>query len=65
MIMMNRNQQNQQNQQNSSSFSQIEILSDEFIMFNQIFKFEKIRFFDSELNISLNERNTIFLKKKI
>ena len=34
-------------------------------MFSQTFKSEKIRFFDSELNISLNKKNTIFLRKKI
>ena len=65
MIMMSRNQQNQQNQQNSFSFSQIEISSDKFTMFSQTFKSEKIEFFDSELNISLDKKNTIFLRKKI
>ena len=63
--MMSRNQQNQQNQQNFSSFLQIEILLDEFIIFSQTFKSEKIEFFDSELNTSLDKKNTIFLKKKI
>ena len=71
MIMMSRNQQNQQNQQNQwnqwnlSSFSQIEISSDESITFNQTFKLEKIEFFNLKLNTSLDERDTIFLKKKI
>ena len=41
------------------------ISSDEFIMFSQIFKSEKIEFFDSELNTLLDKKNTIFLKKKI
>ena len=59
MIMMSRNQQN------SSSFSQIEISLDESTTFSQTFKLEKIRFFDSELNTSLDEKNTISLKKKI
>ena len=59
MIMMSRNQQN------SSSFSQIEISLDEFTTFSQTFKLKKIRFFDLKLNISLNKKNTIFLKKKI
>ena len=64
MIMISRNQQNQQNQQNSSSFLQIRISSDESITFSQTFKSEKIEFFDLKLNILLNKKNTIFLKKK-
>ena len=71
MIMMSRNQQNQWNQQNQqnqwnfSSSSQIRISSDESTTFSQTFKSEKIRFFDLKLNISLNKKDTIFLKKKI
>ena len=34
-------------------------------MFSQIFKSEKIRFFDLKLNTSLNEKDTISLRKKI
>ena len=47
------------------SFFQIRISSDKFIIFSQTFKSEKIRFFDSKLNILLNKKNIIFLRKKI
>ena len=65
MIIMSRNQQNQWNQWNFFSFLQIRISSNESIMFSQTFKSEKIEFFDSELNTSLDKKDTISLRKKI